>query len=342
MKLKISAWFLLILTAAGCAHAPSTPKEEKRPEWTGGSASRFPPRLYMTGVGVGPNRRDAEDMARSEIAKSFKVRVLANSFDWMRSETLPGKQEETSQKVESMTSTSVDQVVEGISIPEIWEDKGNRTFYALAVLDRERTAAILRERINRLDGEISALMGPARGEGIYAGLREAVKAAGALQKRDIYNAELIVASVEGTGVPAAYRYAETQERINKVMSKVRLGINLTGDDTGEIRQSLIEGLSRAGFQVLTDPSLADILIRGDVRIRRVETPDSPWRWFAASLNGEVVNAQEGKYMGTIKEMSREGAQDKGQAIARTLNDLSMKVAEGIRREIIRSVTGSNE
>lgn len=339
MKQAMLGLLTLILVAAGCAHTPSPPPSPAKPDWVQGSSARYSSRLYLTGVGVGTNRRQAEDAARSEIAKVFKVRILASTLDWMKSETLPGQKEAFAQQVEALTTTSVDQVLEGTAIAELWEDRERGTVYALAVLDRERTAGILRERIRQLDGEVAAIMAIPPGNAPLAGLREAVRAADAIQKRDLLNAELAVASSEGAGIPAPYSYGEAAAIINRILAKVRLGVSISGDDSGAVRLAAIDGIARAGFQVPTDPAQTDIQVKGSVSIRSVEVSHSPWRWYTAQFLGELVDAKGGLTLGILREESREGAQEEGTARERTLRELSTRVADGIKRELIRSVGG---
>lgn len=340
MKRYLPYLLAFMLMTGGCSHKPSPAPVSTKPDWTSGSSSRYGSRQYLTAVGVGTSQRQAEDAARRELAGIFKVRILATTLDWMKSETLPGQKETFAQKIETMTSTSVDQVLEGCSIAEHWEDRERGTFYALAILDRERSAGILRERIRKLDGEVEALNSVQDDRSPLSGLREAIHAAEAIQKRDLLNSELAVASTDGNGIPAPYSYGKAAATINRILSSVKIGVEVNGDSNGAIRLALVEGLSRGGFQVMTDKNSTDILVKGSVNDRPLELSGTPWQWHTATLLGEIVDVKKGAYLGTLREESREGAKDEITARDRTLRDLADKVTDGIKRELIKSLGNS--
>lgn len=330
----------LLAVAPSCVRRVEEPKPQARPQWIDTNSSpRYPSRFYLTGVGTGGTRRSAEDAARAEIARFLKVKVTASSFDYMKSEISPGTAEQFSQKLESALATSVEQAIEGTSIAEIWEEPGRGTVYALAILDRERGSAVLKERIMKLDAEVEALLERKIGEGRFSGLGQAVRAAEALQKRDILNTELIMISPEGIGITSRYSLAEVMRKIETILGNVRIGLDLTGDTTGDIRLALVRGLTGARMTVATSPEAADIVIRGQVELNRVDEA-SPWYWFLASLRGDMVDPKSGIYLGTATESSREGAQDQTRGRMRAMESLGEKVAGRIKGEIIR-YSGSN-
>ena len=329
----MSLAFLLVV-APSCAHRVEEPKLEGRPQWIDtGSSPRYPSRFYLTGVGTGSTRKNAEDAARTEIARYMKVKISASSYDWMKSEISTGTTEQFSQRLESAMTTAVDQALEGTSIAEIWEDRGRNSVYALAILDRERVASVLKERILKIDADVAALLEQKTSQGRFSGLSQAVSAAEALQKREVLNAELIMVSPEGSGVQPRYAVGEVMRKIESIIAGVRIGLDLTGDSTGDIRLALVRGLSQARMQVVTNAESADIVIKGQVEVARVDE-NNPWFWYLSMLRGEIVDPKSGTYMGTLTESSREGAQDQLRGRVRSLESLSDKVASRVKKEII--------
>jgi mRNA-degrading endonuclease toxin of MazEF toxin-antitoxin module len=152
----------------------------------------------------------------------------------------------------------------------------------------------------------------------------------------------IVTSQPGTGTSAEDNLAELRKRPDQLLAGARIGFVLSGDAADDSRPVLIEVARSAGFQVATEPKEANLLLRGEVRVEKIENPSSPWQWLLATLSGELVDTRTGSSLGTINENCREGAPNPARARANVLQTLAEQTAAGIRRALIRAVTGDND
>ncbi|HEU0264324.1 MAG TPA: LPP20 family lipoprotein [Geobacterales bacterium] len=340
MRIAAASLVLLTLMLSACSHTPPVAPPPAKPAWVDGSSPRYPERLYLTAVGLGQNRRGAEDAARADLAKALRVKVTATTFDQMRSELSAGGSEEFSQRIESLSTTATDQTLEGVSIAENYEDPQRGLFYALAILDRDRAANLLRDRINALDAEIVPLMERQQAPPSFTTLRDAVRAADAIQRRQVLNAELIILGSTGSGIPSRYSIADAQKAIDTILAQVPIGLEVTGDDNGEIRTALIAGLTDARLTVLTDASKAPFVIRGNVTLEKIDVASSPWQWYSSTLLGELIDREKGTFVGALSISSREGAQDSARGRRLTLRSLSERAAAAVKRELVKKA-GSN-
>ncbi len=152
----------------------------------------------------------------------------------------------------------------------------------------------------------------------------------------------IITTPQGIGVPAEDNYAESRERLDRLLADVRIGFVLSGDAAVDSRPVLIEVARNAGFQVFADPKEANLLIKGEVRVEKVNNPSSPWQWLLATLNGELVDPKGGLSRGTVNESCREGAPTSARARANVLQTLAEQAVAGIRRALSPTGSGGND
>ncbi|MEE8300671.1 MAG: LPP20 family lipoprotein, partial [Desulfatiglandales bacterium] len=123
----------------------------KRPDWIDGESIQYPSSRYLTGVGYDPDRKSSEDKARAEIAKIFfsKIDSRTRSYQDYLQITSKGKSKTRETfSIEEITKVSTQKVLSGVRISSVYQDTGSEPiFYALAVLDRDQSAKILRDKI---------------------------------------------------------------------------------------------------------------------------------------------------------------------------------------------------
>lgn len=123
------------LWTLGCAPVFAQPDWMTRPP---GASS-----LYMYGVGIAhaegdqaADRQRADDAARADIARQLRVTINASLTSTTSENTDIGIAYDTRQVVESSVSITLD----GVEINKRHYDKKNKTYYALARLNRQRAA----------------------------------------------------------------------------------------------------------------------------------------------------------------------------------------------------------
>jgi len=141
----------------------SLPESKPRPDWVGaGFAAAYPASRYIIGVGsckrAGGADYDAiataDDRARSELAKTIRVRIksefesAAKLVTEARSGAVKTKQDTSS--VTNQITSQTDLVLEGAQIADRWYDAKADTCWAFAALDRAAAGATILERMNRL------------------------------------------------------------------------------------------------------------------------------------------------------------------------------------------------
>ncbi|MFQ5717364.1 MAG: DUF4384 domain-containing protein, partial [Nitrospinales bacterium] len=129
-------------TAVSKAGRPAVPREP--PGWAlGRGHSSFPSKRYLLGVGVSDdNAVSANESARSELAKSLKVKIRSVMRDVST---------ERGGHFELVVDTQVDAILEGVAIRDGWYDSDKKVYYSLAVLERGLAAAMVQDRIGAIE-----------------------------------------------------------------------------------------------------------------------------------------------------------------------------------------------
>jgi len=163
---SIASWMVMVVLSV-LLNSCSTPVKINQPEWfQTGKHPEYSESFFMLGVGVSttkgdPDRavKEADDMARAEIAKQIQVNI-EQSFDSEVSEKIVGRNEKEFREYLSQsklhTKSWVGMELSGVEIVKRWNDPKRDVYYSLAALDRRKAAAGLKTEITRLTKAVSS------------------------------------------------------------------------------------------------------------------------------------------------------------------------------------------
>ena len=318
-------------------------KKGKRPDWVDGDSIQYPSSQYLTGIGYGPDRKSAEDKARAEIAKIFfsKIDSRTSSYQEYLQTTSKGKSRtEETFTIDEITKVSTQKVLSGVRISHVYQEKGPRPIsYALAVLDRDQSAAILSDKIQELDQDIKGLLFRAQGEEDTLAKIKSLKQS--IQKhvlREAYDAELRIVSRSGTGISPPIRFAEIKSGLESVLLRdFFIGISVTGTRASEIQEALVQGLNQQGFSISEDLARANVLVRGSVEIKALERGTAEWKYVQWRAHFDMVDNRGGSVFGSVSKTGREGhlslPQAENRAVRKIRKALTTEITEKMRRYI---------
>jgi hypothetical protein len=128
--------------------------QKKQPIWVD-SPPVASDKVYAVGsANIGPNpvnaRKKAEDDARQELGKSISIKVKS-VMEKFTQEAIDLINTENASSIEITTEVSssvTDATVTGSQIIERWEDKENKVYYALAVMDKTQIVKEIKTVMN--------------------------------------------------------------------------------------------------------------------------------------------------------------------------------------------------
>ncbi|MFH1715667.1 MAG: LPP20 family lipoprotein [Elusimicrobiota bacterium] len=122
----------------------------KKPDWLNGVSRKYNSEEYIIGVGMSSSLDDARSAGRAEIAKVFESRIAqtAQSYQFESNSNIEKKKNiDSGISSDIKTMVETDEILEGVKIAGTYYDKKKKTYYALAVLDKQKTRIALAQDI---------------------------------------------------------------------------------------------------------------------------------------------------------------------------------------------------
>ncbi|MDR2658783.1 MAG: LPP20 family lipoprotein [Spirochaetaceae bacterium] len=232
---------------AAAALAPAAAQSKAKPAWVDKPYSAYPDTLYISAVSSAPERAVAEKAALGSLAASFK-QFITNRITISDSERLlngvSSSETNMSQFIES--SSALDTLIRA-EIKETWNDTKNKVWYALAVMDKRKCAALYNDELDKLIREIKVLIDvpdePA--PGTAARCKKALELA---EKASLY--ALVLSRLDGGG-----RQNEVYPLISKTKAlldkakNVAVYVRVAGDVNDRVRSAFASVFSGEGFKI---------------------------------------------------------------------------------------------
>ncbi|HHM04329.1 MAG TPA: hypothetical protein ENJ19_01120 [Gammaproteobacteria bacterium] len=314
------------------------------PDWVSEESFAYPHERYLSAVGSGGTREEAEDAAYSAIARIFQAQVDAaiDVRERARKTEQGGKVRlSTDTEIDRSTTVVTNKTLSNVHIAEVWVDRRHRVTYALAVLDRAQAAAALRNKITAIDGDIDALLQQVSAS---ADKIEAVRNYRRVQRlaleREIYNTDLGTVNGTGQGVSPSVSVTQISNDIERLLRKdMRFGVEIKGPHGREIRAALREALTQAGFAVSAGGRMADkdVLLRGKVEFKNADLPR--WKFVHWAVNLDLINGHTGKIFGAISRHGREGHLNFAEAETKAVQKLQKEIISNLGHTIVSYIYG---
>ncbi len=255
LKNLFCAAALLCLALSGAA-AKKNKKTSLPPKWLYSPYSVYDEATCLAAVGNGYDRTTAQAAAIRELSSVFGQTVA--------SLTVAGSRMEQAQKdgiVACNKNSTIDQQTQllvshddliGIEIADVWEDSAKSRWYAVALMDRAKSAAIYASMIEKNNAQIKKLLpeSPSKGAGYslldYARCDFAAEIAG---KNEVYMNRLSVLDSERAGGlrPLTLLRQDLVIRCCEIASSIPVFVRQNQDSDGRINSAFSQVLHEFGF-----------------------------------------------------------------------------------------------
>ena len=316
---------------------------EERADWVEGPSHKYPSGRYLTGVGIGDERQKAEDNARAEIAKVFYSRIDAItkiSQEYLQSVSGTTTSESGRMSVQNILKVSTHKVLSGVQIAEIYhESKPSNSFFALAVLDREQSMIILRNKINMLDKDIQTQLD--RVERVSDQLSKIKELKAALEThllRQAYDTELVIVNPSGQGINPPVAFVDIKNRLTDILAKeFRIRLEVKGDRAQDLQEALADALTQEGFSLSGANEKANVLVKGSIEIKPLKQISEQWKYVRWKTAFDLVDLKGDSVFGSISDTGREGHLSLPQAQDRALLKIKKNLLPKVSQEIARYI-----
>lgn len=325
-----SILLFLLLQAQVSAYAKNR-NSQTMPEWVTIPSASYPADAYFSAAGEGSDRGTAELKAVQSIASLFGQNIASVSTAKMQMEKTEKDTESTESQSKSISQDILQNVnqddVIGVEIKEYWFDSGHAVWYALAVLDKQKTASLYYAMIKKNNNQIENLTGKAGKKeaplDAYACLSSAEKIA---ETNDIYIKRLSVINAEGgkSMRAAAVSAVELQEKMKDIAAEIPVGIDIAGDADGRVAAALAEAAAAVGLNTSASHDVR-YSITGAVKYADTENSTGSIKFCRYTLDCNLTDTQTEKKLLPYTAEGREGAGNAEEAVNRAVKALGKKV-----------------
>lgn len=276
LKFLFSLFFVLSLNFAFAAKK----QKESVPEWVTSPGTVYPSDKFINYVGSSTDRNAAEVNALKGLASVFgqAIKSEANSSARMEQAKTDGIVANTS-NVQSF-SQEVKQVVDvdnliGAETKAFWLDSANSTWYAIAVLDKNRAGDIYSEMIKKNSIALSTLkknsekeLDSLEGFAAYDFAEDiAVENENHLKKMSIINPG---------AVSGLEQYCPSSKNIHakkmEIAKNIPICVKTSNDEHGRFKEAFSQAISECGFKGTSDES-ARYVLNAKFEFERSDTSD---------------------------------------------------------------------
>jgi hypothetical protein len=268
-----------------------------RPAWVDNPDIVYPRSHFITAVGHGPGRAQAEADALARIVGIFGQAVQAElHIITSYSEAIRGGviqvSEDTAVQNAITTSAQMDTLV-GAEISDHWHDVQNNIHFAIAVMENERTSILYADLIRSNERIISDLVNmpqPVR-DSLDGFARYRLAATIADVNRIYANVLTFIGNTRGINPAEMQTGDDFRIAAADVMRNIPIGVVVTGDENNRIRNAFDGVVTRAGFRSGTASSR--YVLRVSYYVGRVDLPGQPNQFVRFELSARLENAAEG-------------------------------------------------
>lgn len=233
--------------------------KNKMPEWITLPSGVYPAEKYMNGTGSGTNRETAELEAVSNLSSVFGQTVKSNTAASKKMERALSEGKVSFSSAENLQQNITSQIeaenLIGIEIAEYFYNKPEKKWYAVAILEREKTAAVYQKYIEKNDAAVrKAIKESEKNPGTFYGYSEICFAAEIASENDKLVKNLTVIDFE-SGSEISKKIVSlqnTQLTKKKFAENITIYVQISGDKDNKIKSAFQDIFSKYGFK--TSPS----------------------------------------------------------------------------------------
>lgn len=328
--------FIVLLSVLPAIIQAKKPPKSDRPNWVDNPKLEYPEGMYLSAIGSGGSRAEAENNASANLAKIFRSEISAStSYQERYNELMSSNKSESSTETKSQKNVQVKakQNLFNIEIGKSWTDKLGQV-YAVAYLHRLKTADIYEEKIEEnnavIRGFLSNVMKTTDTWKIYAlyNIANVVN-----QNNEELLSQLAIISLDTKqSIDLGYDPQELKLNLSKWSKEINFHIvipNETENDTKtKIYNAIAETITANGWSI-TEVNAATVDTKASIEDIDLNQQQKFVRYNFA-IN---VYNPDGNLMLSISDNGREGHINKPEANARAIRTMVNKIKNELPKKL---------
>jgi hypothetical protein len=296
---------------------------QNKPGWVDRPSAVYPERLYVSAAGAGADRQAAERNAIAALTSFFKQSVTSKVrvVDSER-QVNGGSFSESNMSLFIETSAALDKLI-GAEIKETWNDTANRVWYAAAVMEKNKCAALYAAELDKTMGEIRSLIAMPEGPTFEA----AARCKRARELTVMADTHALVLSMLG-GQDRRREISVLTGDVNAALDmtkSIAVDVRVSGDSNGRIKAAFANALTAEGFKTGGRNSRFAI----EVTMSASPAPRTAYFNTRYTVDAALIDTSTGAELFTFNIADREShSAGQEEADNRALIGAQRKIAEG--------------
>jgi hypothetical protein len=240
--------------SSGAAARPAAQGNRGRPAWVDSPELVYSKQRYVAAVGLGPERILAEKNALANLTAVFgqsiqaELQSVASYSEAVKSGAIQVSESLSVQEAIT-TSAEMDSLL-GAEIADVWHDSGNSVYYAVAVMEREKTARLYADLIRSNSKIITDLttMNEAEKNTLNGYSRYQLAAAIADASRLYGNVLTYVGNTTDINPGDMKKGDDYRLEAAGIVRNIPIEIKVSGDRSDRIKNAFSRALGSAGFR----------------------------------------------------------------------------------------------
>ncbi|MGB2578566.1 hypothetical protein AAIR98_000485 [Elusimicrobium simillimum] len=263
---------------------------------------------FITGVGNGATKAEAEQKAKEDIKKIF---------DGSNAADMP----------------VVADIYNHAFIEKTWKDKKTKTYYSIAALERQVAKDMLKNSLTSLDLQISGLVSKYKlTQDKFAKIKTSLKIQPLIIRRNALEDLHEKIDYNGQGYDPQ-NFASLKNIVYESMNEVKISLNVLGKNSEILHTHIINSLNQMGLSVAINEA-ADIAV--DVNSEITEYPSKKVEglmWCSATATVGLKDVATGGVFARFSISGRQGSSRSEEAVKRTMDDIGKSSAEEISKRM---------
>lgn len=336
MKMRlITSSLVIVVLLAGCAGVPTgsggtgspAARGQQLPEWYLNPSAVYPDAVYLTAVGTGDTRRDAEQQALAGLSQIFEADIEVDMTTRERYREImsaQGNLSETEVELAQTTNVRSAQTLLNVQMGEAAVDDSGRV-HAIAYIERIPTGRLYMDLIEKNGDQVARFLNEAEQsdnrirEYAYVSAATVVATGNELLRDQLR----IIAPAMGQVIQLPYVYEDVLRERADLASQMRVAVAIDNDEGDRVGGVVRQALGAERFPVASENPVLRVI--GRVGVEPVElSPDfESVRWI---LN-LALSGVDGVTLISYDDQGRASAVTTESAIAFAYRDIEAAVQQ---------------
>ena len=314
-------------------------KKDKKPDWLENPKDVYPESIYLTAIGDGDSRAEAENYAAGNLSKILESKIKTDQTVRERYQELitdEGSSFEESSDITKQVNIQSEQTLVNIQFAESYTDNMGRVF-VIAYLDRMKTADIYFEKINKNAEKIVFFItqGNETQDPVskYANLNAAC--AISLNNEILLEQLSIISPNSKASLELGYDFNELNKETAEYAKMIDFNVDIQNDMDNKVSILVEELMTDLGF-VLADDAILHAV--GSVAFEETDIKRENLVFVRYDLQLKI-NDNSGKTFITISDNGREGHVSFSEATARAIRTVEKKIKKELKKKLVSYFDG---